>query len=47
MREAEGHGLCPEELVGSIDTPEVKESVISILEGGKDAFIMREKKYGL
>ena len=47
MKEDDGHGYSPQELVGSIDSPNVKESVINVLEGGKDAFLMREKKYGL
>ena len=47
MKEEDGHGYSPQELVGSIDSPDVKESVINVLEGGKDAFLMREKKYGL
>jgi hypothetical protein len=35
------------ELSGSIDDPEIREPVEIILEGGKDAFLMRQLKYQL
>lgn len=47
MHESDGHGCARDEYMGSIDNQLVKESVINVLEGGKDAFLMREKKYGL
>ena len=36
----------PEELCGSIDTPDVKELVKELLEGGQEAFEFRKQKYG-
>jgi hypothetical protein len=30
---------------GSIDVPEIRDQVASILEGGRDAFIQRKEKY--
>jgi len=47
MEEQDGHGRIAEGGIGSIDEQEVKLHVISILEGGKSAFKMREEKYGL
>lgn len=35
------------ELSGSIDDPEIREPVEIILEGGKDAFLLRQSKYQL
>jgi hypothetical protein len=31
---------------GAIENPAIKEQICKILEGGKPAFTMREKKYG-
>jgi hypothetical protein len=31
---------------GSIDVPEIRDAVASLLEGGKDAFLQRKNKYG-
>ena len=47
MEEKEGHGVISPSGVGSIDDDAVKKNVISILEGGRSAFKMREEKYGL
>ena len=47
MEENEGHGIVSPDGVGSIDDDSVKRNVISILEGGRSAFKMREEKYGL
>jgi len=43
-----GHGKAkmPKEHMGSIDALPVRELVEEVLEGGKDAFEMRRKKYG-
>jgi len=38
-------GKC--KICGSIDNAEIVNSVISIMEGGKDAFITRHRRYGL
>lgn len=47
MEENEGYGKISDNGIGSIDDEEVKKNVISILEGGRSAFKMREKKYGI
>lgn len=47
MEEEQGAGRIAENGLGSIDSPQVKEKVINILEGGKTAFKMREAKYGI
>lgn len=47
MEEVDGMGRICAGGIGSIDNPTVQDNVITILEGGKDAFIMREQKYGL
>lgn len=41
-----GHADIQLEHMGSIDTPQVKELVEELLEGGKEAFEMRRLKYG-
>ncbi|MEG0900276.1 MAG: hypothetical protein RSF40_11280 [Oscillospiraceae bacterium] len=47
MEEKNGVGHIADNGLGSIDNPKVKENVINILEGGVDAFRMREAKYGI
>ena len=47
MEESDGSGHIASGGLGSIDDESVKRKVISILEGGTDAFKMREAKYGL
>jgi hypothetical protein len=42
----EGHADVPPENMGSIDRPSVAVLVEEILEGGKDAFLIRHRKYG-
>jgi ABC-type lipoprotein export system ATPase subunit len=39
-------GKMPFESQGAIDVPTIKDKAASILEGGKAAFIQRQKKYG-
>lgn len=41
------HGFISENGVGSIDSPTIKSHVEHILEGGKDAFLIRKEKYGI
>ena len=41
-----GHAEIPEEHMGSIDSEPVRELVEEILEGGREAFEMRRRKYG-
>ena len=41
-----GHARIAPEHVGSIDDRQVRELVEEILEGGKDAFERRRRKYG-
>jgi hypothetical protein len=41
-----GHAEIPDEHVGSIDSRPVRELVEEILEGGREAFEMRRRKYG-
>lgn len=47
MEESDGKGQISLDGLGSIDDSNVKKNVISILEGGSNAFKMREIKYGL
>ena len=48
VMEADGQRKAPikNELLGSIDKPEVKERVADILDGGQEAFTIRREKYG-
>lgn len=39
-------GLLPEKRMGSIDKPEIREAVGELLEGGREAFELRRRKYG-
>ncbi|MCG3192275.1 MAG: phosphoesterase [Thermoanaerobaculia bacterium] len=39
-------GLLPESRMGSIDKPEIREAVGELLEGGREAFELRRRKYG-
>jgi DNA repair ATPase RecN len=41
---SDAHGECV--LSGSIDKPEVIEAVVEIMEGGKEAFLARRRRYG-
>ncbi len=41
-----GHGEIPPEYAGSIDSESVRQLVGEILEGGREAFEMRRRKYG-
>jgi len=41
-----GHAEVPDEHVGSIDSRPVRELVEELLEGGREAFEMRRRKYG-
>ena len=41
-----GHARMAPEHMGSIDSKPVRELVEEILEGGKEAFEMRRRKYG-
>lgn len=41
-----GHAEIPDEYVGSIDSEPVRELVEELLEGGREAFEMRRRKYG-
>ena len=43
---AEDRAEMPPEAQGSIDIPEIRDQVASILEGGKEAFMQRKEKYG-
>ncbi|RVU55436.1 TrlF family AAA-like ATPase [Anaerosphaera multitolerans] len=45
--EEEKNGRIADNGIGSIDSEDVKKHVINILEGGKDAFLIREKKYNI
>lgn len=47
MEEIDNHGQIADGGIGSIDNTNVKEKVISILEGGKEAFRMRREKYNI
>jgi ABC-type cobalamin/Fe3+-siderophores transport system ATPase subunit len=42
-----GHSYLKEGRYGYLDSPEIKHTVESILEGGRQAFIIRKEKYGL
>ncbi|MBA7660168.1 hypothetical protein ES703_68167 [subsurface metagenome] len=41
------HGYLHEGRYGYIDSPQIKETVERILEGGRRAFVIRKEKYGL
>ena len=43
---AEGRGRVPVEHMGSIDAPKVRQVVEELLEGGRDAFERRRRRYG-
>lgn len=43
---AKGRGRVPIEHMGSIDAPEVRRVVEELLEGGRDAFERRRRRYG-
>jgi hypothetical protein len=43
----ESHGWIEPDGIGSIDSQNIKQYVEHILEGGKDAFIIRKEKYGI
>jgi len=43
----ESHGWVEPDGIGSIDSQNIKQYVEHILEGGKDAFIIRKEKYGI
>lgn len=45
LTEEDGKGKVIESGIGSIDSKNVKQHVIKLLEGGKEAFEIREKKY--
>lgn len=47
MEEIDRQGKISENGIGSIDSEGVRNKVIQILEGGRDAFRMREEKYGI
>lgn len=47
MEEVDGVGKVSENDIGSIDSENVRKRVVQILEGGPEAFRMREKKYGI
>ena len=47
MEEVDGVGNIANNGIGSIDSENVKNHVIQILEGGESAFKMRERKYGI
>ncbi len=47
MEELDGQGKVSEGGIGSIDSVGVRNKVIQILEGGPEAFRMREEKYGI
>ena len=40
------HAEMPHEAQGSVDLPAIREKVADILEGGKEAFLQRQVKYG-
>jgi len=42
---SESKGICAQS--GSIDKVEIIESVVEIMEGGKEAFLTRRRRYGL
>lgn len=43
---SENHAEMPIGAQGSIDIPEIRNQVANILEGGKEAFMLRKEKYG-
>lgn len=43
---SESHAEMPAEAQGSIDIPVIRDQVANILEGGKEAFMLRKEKYG-
>lgn len=47
MEEVNGCGTISDDGIGSIDSECVRQHVIQILEGGPEAFRMREEKYGI
>ena len=47
MEEVDGVGKVSDNGIGSIDSENVRKRVVQILEGGPEAFRMREKKYGI
>lgn len=47
MEELDGLGKISDDGIGSIDSVGVRNKVIHILEGGPEAFRMREEKYGI
>ena len=47
LEESAGNGRIVDGGIGSIDDSKVRDKVISILEGGRNAFKMREEKYGI
>ena len=47
MEEQDGKGRIIQGGIGSIDTPSVRDYAVQVLEGGREAFLMREKKYGI
>lgn len=47
MEEENGQGVAVDNGIGSIDSEKVRQHVIQILEGGTEAFRMREEKYGI
>lgn len=40
------HGAVPVENQGSIDSPTIRDEAARILDGGREAFIQRQQKYG-
>jgi len=42
----EDHGKLGKEAQGSIDVPAIRDEAARILEGGKEAFLQRQEKYG-
>ena len=47
MEEQDGKGRIIQGGIGSIDTHSVRDYAVQVLEGGREAFLMREKKYGI
>ena len=45
-RASDERAVMPDEMQGSIDIPGIRDSVASILEGGREAFMQRKEKYG-
>jgi ABC-type lipoprotein export system ATPase subunit len=42
----ESHGSVPPENQGSIDVPHIRDEAARILDGGQEAFLQRQQKYG-